>query len=167
MAWPNLGLAHRPMAMGTRGAVASAHPLASLAGMEILKSGGNVIDAAVATAAALNVVEPYMSGIAGDGYMLIYTAKDRQLRVLDYMGPAAAAATPDAFANYKEMQFSPKAPLVPGSAAGWLTALETMGTLDRATVFAPAIALAEEGAPQTVKNATFYGNAFAAGHLSK
>ncbi len=167
MVWPNKGEMSRPAVMGRRGMVASAHPLASGAGLQVLQQGGNAIDAAVATAAALNVVEPYMSGIAGDGYMLIYTAKDRQLRVLDYMGPAAATATPDAFATYKEMQFSPKAPLVPGSAAGWLTALETMGTLDRAAVFAPAIALAEEGAPLTVKNATFYGNAFAAGHLSK
>ena len=167
MVWPNKGAVTRPAVMGRRGMVASAHPLASGAGLQVLQQGGNAIDAAVATAAALNVVEPYMSGIAGDGYMLIYTAKDHRLQVLDYMGPSAAAATTTAFANYKEMQFSPKSPLVPGSAAGWLTALETLGTLDRAAVFAPAIALAEEGAPLTLKNATFYGNSFAAGHLSK
>ncbi|MCC6704040.1 MAG: gamma-glutamyltransferase, partial [Thermomicrobiales bacterium] len=167
MVWPNKGEAMRPAVMGRRGMVASAHPLASGAGLQVLQQGGNAIDAAVATAAALNVVEPYMSGIAGDGYMLIYTAKDQQLRVLDYMGLSAAAATHTAFGSYAEMQFSPKSPLVPGAAAGWLTALETHGSLDRAAVFAPAIALAEEGASISIKNAVFYGNAFATGHLSK
>src|SRR5215211_4188200 len=92
MAWPNRGLAHRPVVMGTRGMVASAHFLASVAGLRILQQGGNAIDAAVATAAALNVAEPYMSGIGGDGYMLIYSAKERRLRVLDYVAPSAEAA---------------------------------------------------------------------------
>jgi gamma-glutamyltranspeptidase/glutathione hydrolase len=147
--------------------VASAHPLASGAGLQVLQQGGNAIDAAVATAAALNVVEPYMSGIAGDGYMLIYTAKDRQIRVLDYMGPSSKAATHTAFSNYEEMRVSPKSPLVPGSAAGWLTALETHGTLDRAAVFAPAIALADDGAPLTVRNAVFFQAALDVGNLTQ
>jgi gamma-glutamyltranspeptidase/glutathione hydrolase len=153
--------------MGRRGMVASAHPLASSAGLQVLQQGGNAIDAAVATAAALNVVEPYMSGIAGDGYMLIYTAKDRQIRVLDYMGPSSRAATHTAFSSYEEMRISPKSPLVPGSAAGWLTALETLGTLDRAAVFAPAIALAEEGASITVRNAAFFQAALDVGNLTQ
>jgi gamma-glutamyltranspeptidase/glutathione hydrolase len=152
--------------MGRRGMVASAHPLASGAGLQVLQQGGNAIDAAVATAAALNVVEPYMSSIAGDGYMLIYTANDQQIRVLDYMGPSAAAATHTAFSSYQEMYSSPKSPLVPGAAAGWLTALEALGRLDRAAAFAPAIALAEQGAPISIKNAWFYGNSFRSGLLS-
>ncbi|MEZ4498963.1 MAG: gamma-glutamyltransferase [Thermomicrobiales bacterium] len=102
MAWANKGLAYRPVAMGTRGAVASAHPLATLAGMRILQSGGNAVDAAVATAAALNVAEPYMSGIGGSGYMLIYTARERNLRVLDYVGPSSRHAAISAFASEHE-----------------------------------------------------------------
>src|SRR5215218_3832149 len=121
MAWPNRGLAHRPVVMGTRGMVASAHFLASVAGLRILQQGGNAIDAAVATAAALNVAEPYMSGIGGLGYMLVYSAKERRLRVLDYVGLSAAAAAPDAFASPADKDHGPKSPLVPAACAGWLT----------------------------------------------
>ncbi len=73
------------------GIVAAKHPGAAAAGLFVLREGGNAVDAAVATAAALNVVEPFMSGLGGDGYMLLYTARDRRLRALDYV---AAAPTP-------------------------------------------------------------------------
>src|SRR3712207_2587254 len=97
MSWPNRGLAHRPVVMGTRGMVASAHYLASVAGLQMLQRGGHAVDAAVAIAAALNVAEPYMSGLAGCGYMTIWDASQKETRVLDYIGPAPAAATSDAF----------------------------------------------------------------------
>src|SRR5687768_9983670 len=164
MAWPNRGLAHRPVVMGTNGMVASAHPLASIAGLRMLQQGGNAVDAAVAVAAALNVAEPYMSGIGGCGYMMIYSAKERRLRALDYMGLASGAANPGEFASPDDFYHSPKSPLIPGACAGWLTALETYGNLDRARVFAPAIDYAESGVPLTIKNAYFYWNAHKTGH---
>jgi gamma-glutamyltranspeptidase/glutathione hydrolase len=166
MAWPNRGVAHRPVAMGTRGAVASAHPLASLAGMEILKSGGNAVDAALATAAALNVVEPYMSGIGGSGYMLVYTARDKRLRVLDYVGPASHNANLSAFASEAEKNYGPKAPLIPSAAAGWLTAHAEYGSLPLETLFSPAIGYATTGVPLTVKNAFFFDMVYQAGNLT-
>jgi gamma-glutamyltranspeptidase / glutathione hydrolase len=166
MGWPNRGGAHRPVVMGRRGMVASAHSLASVAGLRMLMQGGNAIDAAVATAAALNCVEPYMSGMGGCGYMMIYSAKEKRLRALDYMGYSAAAASSDAAPNLAGMEHSPKSPLVPGNLGGWLTALETYGTLDRATVLAPAIEYAEQGVPISLKNQYFYHHAYETGHLT-
>lgn len=166
MGWPNRGAAFRPVVMGRRGMAASAHSLASGAGLRMLQQGGNAIDAAVATAAVLNCVEPYMSGIGGCGYMLVYSARERRLRVLDYMGTSAGGATLGGVADPAEMNHGPKSPLVPGAVGGWLTALETYGTLDRATVFGPAIEYAEAGVPVSLKNAYFYDYAHKAGHLS-
>lgn len=166
MAWPNRGLAHRPTVMGTRGMVVSAHFLASLAGWRMLQQGGNAVDAAVATAAALNVAEPFMSGIAGGGYLSFFDARERRTRTLDYVGPSVGAATPDAFKDLADKGHGPKSTLIPGACAGWLTALETYGTLDRATVFAPAIEYAEGGVPITIKNRYFFQWAFDSGHLT-
>ena len=156
MGWTNQGLAHRPVVMGRRGMVASAHPLASVAGLRMLMQGGNAVDAAVAVAAALNVCEPYMSGLGGLGYMLVYTARNRSLRVLDYIGRSPAAAVPDAFSSPEEKEVGPKSPLVPGAVGGWLTALETHGGLNRAAVFAPAIEYAEQGVPVSLQNEVFF-----------
>ncbi len=155
MVWPNLGEAHRPYVGGRRGAVASAHPLASEAGLSILRQGGNAIDAIVATAAALNVVEPFMSGAAGVGYMVIKPAGATKPVVLNFIGRAPAGATLDRFSEEGSNDFGILSPLIPGSLAGWLMALERYGTMDRATVFAPAIELAEQGYPITVKNNLF------------
>ncbi|HET8631658.1 MAG TPA: gamma-glutamyltransferase [Thermomicrobiales bacterium] len=156
MATPTGGIAHRPAVVGRRGAVAAAHPLASLAGLTMLQQGGNAVDAAVATAATLNVVEPYMSGAGGDGYMVIATPGRHAPIVLNYMGPAPAAATPERFGVEGGNDDGILSPLVPGALGGWLTALERYGTMDRAAVFAPAIAYAEQGFPLTIKNNAFF-----------
>ena len=155
MAFSAEGTAHRSTVTGTRGMVASAHPLATLAGVRMLLEGGNAFDAIVATAAALNVVEPYMSGIAGVGYALIHSAKDGKVRALDYCGPTPHDATADRFPTRDLQEGGVTSCLVPGACAGWLELLERHGSMDRATVFAPAIELAENGYAVTVKNHVF------------
>src|SRR6185295_13335019 len=130
--------------MGLNGTVASHHYLASFAGLEILQQGGNAVDAAVAVSAALGVVEPAMNGPAGNGNMLVHWADDGRTYGLDFSGsvPRAAAAPTSG-----DVYFGARAQLVPGNLGGWLAALERFGTTDRATVFAPAIRLAEDGQP--------------------
>jgi gamma-glutamyltranspeptidase/glutathione hydrolase len=166
MTWPNRGMAHRPVIMGTRGVVTSAHYLASMAGLRMLQQGGHAVDAAVAIAAALNVAEPYMSGAAGNGYMMVYDARAKTTRALDYIGPAPAAATPAVFDGEEDKGHGPKAGLVPTNLAGWLTAHAEYGRLDLATVLGPAIDYASLGIPISLKNHVFYRTAFEAGHLT-
>ncbi len=155
MAFSARGIVHRSTVTGKRGMIASAHPLASVAGLRILIDGGNAIDAAVAVAAALNVVEPYMSGLGGDGYMHIYSARAREHTVLDYMGRAPYCATLEAVGDPRSRERGPSSPIIPGACGGWLAALERYGSMDAAAVFQPAIEYAEQGFPLTVKNAEF------------
>lgn len=135
----------RTAVAGRHGAVASAHPLASQAGLDILRGGGNAVDAIVAMAAALNVVEPYMSGVGGAGLLLLHLA-DGKTRVLNFSGNTPAAATPDRFTPEKKAA-GPCAALIPGNVAGWLEALHKHGTISAAVAFEPAIRLAKEGFP--------------------
>jgi gamma-glutamyltranspeptidase/glutathione hydrolase len=144
--------------MGTRGAVTSAHPLASMAGIQVLLQGGNAVDAAVAVGAALNVVEPFMSGAAGIGLMLVSRGGGRERHVLDFIGAAPRAADP-ARVTEDELAGGPKSCATPGNLGGWLAAHERFGSLPRATVFAPAIAMAETGVPLTWKNVEFFERA--------
>jgi gamma-glutamyltranspeptidase/glutathione hydrolase len=135
--------------------VTSAHPLASLSGARILLQGGNAFDAVVAVASTLNVVEPYMSGIAGCGYMLIYNAKENELQVLDYMGTSAYEATLDAYSASGSNEVGIRSGMVPAACGGWLALLDRYGSMDRADIFAPAVELADNGYAVTVKNAFF------------
>src|SRR5258705_13992501 len=89
-------LAYRPTVMGTRGVVTSAHPLASMAGIQILLAGGNAVDAAVAVGSTLNLVEPFMSSAGGIGLMLISRARSGEGHVLDFIGRPPPAAGPAA-----------------------------------------------------------------------
>ena len=144
------GGAYRPPAVGMRGAVSAAHGLAATAGLRILMEGGNAVDGAVATAAALSVVEPYMSGLGGGGgLMTIHHAASGAIHVLDYVGHTPAAADPSAFSSLEEVDADIRSSGVPGTLGGWLAALERFGSRDRAAVFAPAIELAERGWPIT------------------
>jgi gamma-glutamyltranspeptidase/glutathione hydrolase len=101
------------------GAVATADQHGSLAGLRMLMKGGNAIDAIVAAAAALNVVEPYMSGMGGfGGFMLIYLAADRKVVGLDMMGTSPAAASPGKLTE-ADCDAGYLAPIVPGALQGW------------------------------------------------
>jgi gamma-glutamyltranspeptidase / glutathione hydrolase len=147
----------RPAVMGRNGVVASAHPAASLAGLKVLMNGGNAVDAAVAVASTLNVAEPYMSGLGGDGVMLVTTPGAKKPVVVDYLGMAPAGVKPEELTR-DETENGPKAPLVPGAPAGWFAALERFGTKSAGEIFADAIDLADNGTPITHKNAEFIGN---------
>src|SRR5262249_20074742 len=136
------GRAHRAV-WGKNGVVASADEQASLAGIRIMMKGGNAIDAIVATAAALNVAEPYMSGMGGfGGYMMLYSAKEKKVLALDMMGLSPAG---DRIDKMTEADFDEgyKSPVVPGNIGGWAEALRKYGTVSLGDVFEPAIELAE------------------------
>jgi len=151
MPGPAVPSANRPVAMGVDGMVTSANPLASQAGVQVLAEGGNAFDAAVATAATLSVVEPYMSGLGGIGLALVYIAAEDRVRTLNFSGRAPGLAEPDRF-TVETRQHGVLAPLVPGNVAGWLTLHRTYGSLDRQRLFRPAVSYAENGAPITLNN---------------
>lgn len=139
--------------MGRRGVVTSAHPLASMAGAEMLLAGGGAVDAAVATAAALNVVEPYMSGLGGVGVMVVRRSTGER-SVLNFVGRVPAGADPSG-ASKADLTGGPRACLVPGNLGGWLEAHARYGRMPRAEVFRPAVRLARDGFPLTWKNCEF------------
>lgn len=147
-----------------RGMVAAKMPQASEIGARVLARGGNAIDAAVATAFAVGVVEPWMNGIGGGGYMVIWLAEQQKCVVIDYHMVAPAAAAKDMFpldeSAEKELGFfgwpatkdnrhihGPHSIAVPGTLAGLALALEEYGTISLAEALAPAIELAENGFP--------------------
>jgi gamma-glutamyltranspeptidase/glutathione hydrolase len=140
--------ATRP-AVGKRGMISSAHPLATQAGLDILAAGGNAFDAAVAVAAALNVVEPMMSGVGGFGVTLLYDADKGTLRCLDASGRFPAATDADVFraptANYLQNRKGAKSVSTPGNANAWETLAKEYGKLPWPRLLEPAIHLANEG----------------------
>ncbi|MGD1901831.1 MAG: gamma-glutamyltransferase [Geitlerinemataceae cyanobacterium] len=142
----------RQVARHATGMVTAAHPLASEAGVEILQAGGNAIDAAIATALAISVLEPYSAGIGGGGFLLVYDADSREVRSLDFRERAPIAATRDMYldANGEATDKSRTGHLavaVPGTVAGLYEAHREYGELDWETVVQPAIELAASGFP--------------------
>src|SRR5512145_3387153 len=93
--------ATRSVVMARNGAIATSQPLATAAGLRVLQSGGNAIDAAVTAAAVLSVVEPTMNGVGGDLFAIVYDAKTKTVRALNASGRAASAATLDEFKRRK------------------------------------------------------------------
>lgn len=148
---PHRGVAdaYRPVAMGLRGVVCSGHPLASQAGMQVLQRGGNAVDAAVATGAALGVVEPMMSGIGGDGFLMIYEARGGSVTVVNATGAAPARATREEYAASGIPMKGSRSVSIPGILGGWIEAHKRFGSLSLQDVVGPAIELAEGGFPVT------------------
>jgi len=131
--------------------VAASQPLAAAAGLEILAAGGNAADAAVATAAALNVTEPTSTGIGGDCFALYYEAQTGEISALNGSGRAPAALTLEKLKQEeldgKLPEFHPYTVIVPGACAGWCDLIEYFGRLPLKSLLAPAIRLAENGFP--------------------
>lgn len=140
----------RSNVMATHGMVATSQPLAAQAGLSILQAGGNAADAAVATAAMLNVVEPISTGIGGDCFALYYDARTGDVTALNGSGRAPAGASIEEIARlgYTKMPtYTGHAVSVPGAVAGWSDLLERHGRMSLADVLQPAIWTAEHGYP--------------------
>lgn len=135
---------------GQKGMVVAAHPLAAEAGLEILKKGGNAIDAAISTAFTLNTCESFASGIGGGGFMVIYLSQQKKATVINFRERAPSLASPEMFISGGETKEEWRkthglAVAVPGALAGWTYALKKYGTLDLTSVMARAIEIAEKG----------------------
>ncbi len=138
----------RSSVLARNGMVATSQPLAAQAGLRILQKGGNAIDAAVATAATLAVVEPMMTGPGGDLFVLAYIAKENKLVGLNASGFSPAEADIDFFKGRNLEAIPVKGPYsvtVPGAVDGWATLLSEYGTMTLAEVLEPAIEYAENG----------------------
>jgi gamma-glutamyltranspeptidase/glutathione hydrolase len=143
----------RAEVMARNGIVATSHPLAAQAGLRILQQGGNAIDAAVATAAVLNVVEPESAGIGGDMFAIVYVAKEHKLIGINASGWAATGVTPElleskGFDAHTGMPgFGILTVDVPGAVDGWDQLLKRAGTMDFKKVLQPAVDVATDGFP--------------------
>jgi gamma-glutamyltranspeptidase/glutathione hydrolase len=136
--------------MGFGGAVATSQPLATQAGLHVLLQGGNAMDAALATAATLSIVEPMGTGLGGDLFALVYWAKDRRIYALNASGRAPYAATAEEYARRGCQEVPLRGILsvtVPGAAAGWCDLQARFGSWGLDRVLQPAIAYAEQGYP--------------------
>ena len=134
----------------TNGMVATSQPLAAMAGLRVLMDGGNAVDAAVAAAATLNVVEPMSTGVGGDLFALVWKASDKQVVALNGSGRTPMAASIEDLRAKGHHRMPPVGPLsisVPGTVHGWETLLSSEGTMALSDVLKPAIRYAEDGFP--------------------
>lgn len=146
---------NRPDVRGTLGAVASDHPLASAAGIQVLQAGGNAMDAAIAMAGVLSVTRPHMNGVGGDAFALIWDGEANELHALNGSGRAGSAATPDLFAGMDGFpQVGPLSVSVPGAVAAWVDAHERFGSRPLASLLEPAIRYARDGFPVSTRLAS-------------
>ncbi|WP_336048219.1 gamma-glutamyltransferase [Streptomyces sp. CA2R101] len=145
--------AKKAVATGSGGAVSSVNPYASRAGLEVLRKGGNAVDAAVATASALGVVEPYSAGVGGGGYMVYYDAKAKKVHTLDGRETAPRSMRADSFLDRSTGKPLPTEDAinsglsvgVPGTPATWQKALKDWGTVSLAKALRPATRIADDG----------------------
>lgn len=155
-AWFSGFRAGRSIVRASHGMVASSQPLASEVGLDVLKRGGNAVDAAIAMAAVLNVTEPNMTGIGGDAFAMVFWSKTSKLEAINSTGRAPRALSLEYFRS-RNMTQMPLAGMetitVPGAVDAWISLLEKYGTLKLADLLAPAIALAENGFPVAEKTA--------------
>ncbi|HIM50167.1 MAG TPA: hypothetical protein EYM32_15005, partial [Dehalococcoidia bacterium] len=140
----------RSTVLATHGMVATSQPLAAMAGVRVLMEGGNAVDAAIASAAVLNVVEPVSTGVGGDMFALIWNNKEKSVRAINGSGRAPMEATIDALkaeGHTTMPQRGVHSVTVPGAVHGWETLLESCGTMPLSHLLQPAIKYAEEGFP--------------------
>ncbi|MDA9750901.1 gamma-glutamyltransferase [Gammaproteobacteria bacterium] len=151
--------ASRSEVIGQNGMVATSHPLATQIGLDILKNGGNAIDAAIAANIALGLMEPTGNGIGGDLFAIVWSAKDKKLYGLNASGPAPQDISIDYIKSKglkKIPSFGPLPVSVPGAVDGWIKLHERFGNIDFKNLFDPTIKYAQEGFPVTETIAYYF-----------
>jgi gamma-glutamyltranspeptidase/glutathione hydrolase len=140
-------MAGRSAVYAPNGIAATSQPLATTTALTVLQKGGNAIDAAVAAAAVLGVVEPMMTGPGGDMFAIVWSAKEKRLAAINASGRAGALMTREELLKRgrQRIQRGPEAVTVPGAVAGWDALLKKYGTMTLAQVLQPAIGYAENG----------------------
>ncbi|HEX4609671.1 MAG TPA: gamma-glutamyltransferase, partial [Urbifossiella sp.] len=144
------GKAGRSVTLATNGMVATSHPLAAQAGLDVLRQGGNAVDAAIATSAAMGLLEPMSCGIGGDLFAIVWDAKTQKLYGLNACGAAPGKANIDLFRQKGLKEIPEKGPLswsIPGCVDGWDQLRQKFGTRSFRDLLAPSIRYAEDGAP--------------------
>jgi gamma-glutamyltranspeptidase/glutathione hydrolase len=143
-------MAGRSTVYAPHGVIATSQPLATAAGLAVLQKGGNAIDAAVTAAAVLNLVEPHMTGIGGDMFALLWSAREKRLVALNASGRSGSLMTREELVKRGRTSvplFGAEPITVPGALSGWAALLQRYGTISLAQALAPAIRLADEGFP--------------------